>query len=544
MTTLHLDLLGSVSAFREGGPTAFRTRKSFALLVYLAVEGRPQRRERLADLFWPDAGAESARASLRTAVLYMRAGLGPAADEVLEVTREHIGIRPGAPLQVDVDELRAAQRSARAGALPTGGWCGVQAAVDAYKGAFMAEFSLPDAPEFESWLESQRVKWLGLVSELVDALGAHYAGGDDRIAELGILERKVALTPADHEGWRQLIQHHLNHRDRAAARRAWTAFVAAAEVDDQPISEVMRVLHRQINIRDLDVTSPTTATGGRRHRATPFVGRAREWCQLYASLDRVRRGATEIVVLTGAAGSGKTRLAEQFAESVRGPGADVLAGRGIDVAGELPYAAVIGALRKRLDAENAPDDLLGDLWLSHLARLLPELRERYPDLAEPAEEPGVQRLLLFEAVVKLGQALARSRPLVFWLDDAQWAGAPTHDLLLYLVRRWSESGTPALVVVSARSEDVVSNPEFSRWLSGLEREADCTAIELEALQQEDFAELAAILTGTEEALEKAPEVIALGRHIAQKTGGLPHNLHPVLVSVYAGGLLEPAVGAR
>jgi hypothetical protein len=37
-----------------------------------------------------------------------------------------------------------------------------------------------------------------------------------------------------------------------------------------------------------------------------------------------------------------------------------------------------------LEQENAPGDLLGDLWLAELSRLLPELRERYPDLVAPS----------------------------------------------------------------------------------------------------------------------------------------------------------------
>jgi hypothetical protein len=109
-------------------------------------------------------------------------------------------------------------------------------------------------------------------------------------------------------------------------------------------------------------------------------------------------------VVSGPAGSGKTRLLAESAASARHLEADVLAGRALELARELPYSAVTGALRTRLEAENAPEDLLDDFWLSELSRSLPELRLRYPDLPPPAPEPTLEPTLLCEAVVRLGQA--------------------------------------------------------------------------------------------------------------------------------------------
>ena len=45
-------------------------------------------------------------------------------------------------------------------------------------------------------------------------------------------------------------------------------------------------------------------------------------------------------------------------------GAEVLAGRALAAEGGLPYAPLVAALRSRLERENAPEDLLGDLWLA------------------------------------------------------------------------------------------------------------------------------------------------------------------------------------
>ena len=89
------------------------------------------------------------------------------------------------------------------------------------------------------------------------------------------------------------------------------------------------------------------------------------------------------MLLVGEAGIGKTRLATEFVAWARSQGADALSGQAFEMGGRLPYQPLVEALRQRLEEENAPEDLLEDLWLAELSRLLPELRVRYPDLPAP-----------------------------------------------------------------------------------------------------------------------------------------------------------------
>ena len=160
----------------------------------------------------------------------------------------------------------------------------------------------------------------------------------------------------------------------------------------------------------------------------PLVGRGRELARLRQAYARAQTAGAQVVVLEGETGSGKTRLATEFLDWARGQDAEVLVGRTFEAEGGLPYAPLVAALRPRLERENAPDDLLGDLWLAELARLLPELRERYPDLPPVSEDETVGRGRLFEAVARLAQALVERAPLVLFLDDVQWA--------VGLMRQW------------------------------------------------------------------------------------------------------------
>ena len=84
---------------------------------------------------------------------------------------------------------------------------------------------------------------------------------------------------------------------------------------------------------------------------------------------------------------GKTRSAEEFLHWAKSRGADVLKG-GASEEAVLPYGLLIEAIRLRMERERAPDDLLEDVWLSELSRLLPELKERYPDLPSPTFGEG------------------------------------------------------------------------------------------------------------------------------------------------------------
>src|SRR5260370_22666111 len=120
--------------------------------------------------------------------------------------------------------------------------------------------------------------------------------------------------------------------------------------------------------------------------------------------------------------------------------------------GRLPYEPLVEALRVRLEAENAPEDLLDDLWLAELARLLPELRVRYPDLPAPTGDELAAKIRLFEAVARLLDALAQRAPLVLFLEDLHWMDGASLDLVRYLGHYWKEHGSRVLLLGTLYSD--------------------------------------------------------------------------------------------
>src|SRR5262249_3284583 len=145
---------------------------------------------------------------------------------------------------------------------------------------------------------------------------------------------------------------------------------------------------------------------------TPFVGRTAELVRLGQRLRDARAGHGAVVLLEGEAGIGKTRTLEELAETARGEGAAVLWGRcyeGEAARPDGPFAEALTEYARRA----TPETLRADLGLGApaLTRLVPELRERLPDLPEPVTlQPGEERVRLLDAVVQWLLALAARAP--------------------------------------------------------------------------------------------------------------------------------------
>jgi len=163
--------------------------------------------------------------------------------------------------------------------------------------------------------------------------------------------------------------------------------------------------------------------------------------------------------------------------------------------GQLPYQPLVEALRERLEAENAPEDLLEDLWLAELSRLLPELRVRYPDLPVPTEDELSAKGQLFEAVARLFDALARRAPLVLLLEDLHWVDEASLDLLRYLGHSWSRHGSRVLLLGTVRREGLEPNPQLSARLADLGRDLPLSQVSLQPLSKPETIQLVQAIVG-------------------------------------------------
>jgi len=236
----------------------------------------------------------------------------------------------------------------------------------------------------------------------------------------------------------------------------------------------------------------------------PLVGRAAAFSQLVSHYQQARQGQPQAVLLVGEAGIGKTRLASEFVGWAQAQGAEVLSGHALEMGGRLPYQPLVEALRPRLEEENAPEDLLDDLWLAELSRLLPELRVRYPDLPTPTEDELTAKLRLFEAVARLVDALAKRTPLVLLVDDLHWIDGASLDLLRYLGHDWLRQRSRVLLLLTVRREGWKLNAQLAAELSDLGRDLPVSQVSLQPLSQSETLQLLEAVVGAHEPGTAAP----------------------------------------
>jgi predicted ATPase len=201
----------------------------------------------------------------------------------------------------------------------------------------------------------------------------------------------------------------------------------------------------------------------------PLWGRKSEFKRLNECFQRARRGQAQIILVEGEKGIGKTRLIQEWLHWASMQGAVVLVSGAYKAGGRLPYQPIIELLRRHMEAENAPEDLLTDVWLTEISRLLPELRERYPDLPLPINDVSMVQNRLYEAIARLTQAWAQRAPLVLFVDNIQWADTASLDLLHYLARFWQEQQTPVSLVLTQCRNELAPYSAQEDWHQELKR---------------------------------------------------------------------------
>jgi predicted ATPase len=159
----------------------------------------------------------------------------------------------------------------------------------------------------------------------------------------------------------------------------------------------------------------------------------------------------------------------------------VLRGRTFDGRAGLPYEPVTDALRDAIAAPGlagaAPE------WLVEVARLVPELRQRFPSLPEP-ETPSdsTEGWRLFEGIAQLLVSLAGERPTVVAIDDLQWCDEETCDLIRYLMRRLEHA--PVMWLGAVTLGEVERDAPGARLCRVLRAKSHAGAVELKPLSEE------------------------------------------------------------
>jgi adenylate cyclase len=465
----------------------FRSRRTAALLGYLAAERRPIARDFLAALFWPDEVSSKGRSNLRRE-LHNLAKILP---DCWVLDRQAVAFVPSADTTVDLYRLLDLQAGER--------W---DEAVELLGGEFLEGLYLDDNVEFENWLLAERERWRGRAAAILRrVIEGHTRRG--RYSEaLGHTRRLLQLSPWNERAHRQAMRLLAWTGQRGAALRQFENCKQALweELGVEPAGETI-TLYQQIRAGELDVPPQLPAfltAEGAKHKVDQarFVARERQLAQLDAFLNAALAGQGRVIFVKGGPGRGKTALMDAFARQAMEAHPDLLVARGdcnaYSGVGDpyLPFRDVMamlsGDVEARWDAGAISRDHAQRLWFAlplvvqalldrgpHLLDVLvpgaallsraviAEVSAAYiPRLTQQVHCQGtsstdmVEQSYLFQQVTDVLRTIAREQPLLLILDDIQWADSASIDLLFHLGRRLAGADSRVLIACAYRPEEV------------------------------------------------------------------------------------------
>lgn len=289
-----LFLFGTVRLELDGRPVKFSRRKSLFLLAYLALHPGRHARAELASIFWGDGAADAALLSLRVAVSELRKALGGhvfIGGQALQLASDYA-------IWVDALEF---QRFAACAAPDD--W---QVALDYYTSDLLSDIE-------QDWVLEWRSRLKRLYIETMLRQAGHQRSLANYAQAIDLARRVLARDPANENAHQQIMICHEVLGDRSAALQQYadcenalqTLLGSSASVDTRAIfKRVQRGMPRIENQHPNKLPVPLTS----------FIGRERELETVESWL--IPEHSLRLVTLTGAGGSGKTRLSIQIANQL------------------------------------------------------------------------------------------------------------------------------------------------------------------------------------------------------------------------------------
>lgn len=471
-TALSVRLFGGLELRRASGePIPIGSARIASLLAYLLLNRSSHSRQRLASLLWPESTESQSRTNLRHLLHELKRSV-PDIERFVEIGAQTLQMRADALATVDVDRFEDELEKVEAATDLEP----VRQAVDLYRGDLLDGI---DADWSSGKREELRVRCIGALEQLASRLGSSGAYTE----AVRHAERLLELDPLREKTYRLLMQLHEANGARARALRVYHTCTAtlARELGVSP-SKATRQAYESLLAEQTGDTDP--ATDGTDSETVPLVGRDRELQLFQNAWLLTERGRSQLVIVSGEAGIGKTRMVEEFRDWCARRGANTAEARAYAAEGALAYSPIVAWLRADAFRTRLAQ---ADAWRPTLGKLLPEVVESSKarvrmDAVSKAEE----RQKLFDAVAAI--VLGSDSPTLLVADDVQWFDPDSLQCLHYLIR--SDRATRLMVVATLRKEDVGPSHALGEVIAGARALDRCVEIELGGLTPEDTATLA------------------------------------------------------
>ncbi|MGH2514716.1 MAG: ATP-binding protein, partial [Ktedonobacterales bacterium] len=201
-----------------------------------------------------------------------------------------------------------------------------------------------------------------------------------------------------------------------------------------------------------------------------FIGRQPDLSALRALIDRQQRGQGHMILVSGEAGIGKSRLLAETKAYAAAHNVALFQGNCFETDRTLPYAPLLDIFRSYFARiPPASEDSVKPL-LAELSAVLPELALLFPELANgtaaPPTDPEQQKRRLFAVMTHFFTERAMRHPVLLVVEDVHWCDDLSLQFLLHLARRCQQA--PLLMLVTYRSDE--TQLRLRQWLASLDRE--------------------------------------------------------------------------
>jgi DNA-binding SARP family transcriptional activator len=463
-SAVEVHVLGDISVTVGGRKAALpASKKTRALLGYLALTGKPQLRTHLCDLLWQ--GPDDPRGALRWSLTKLRGVLGTGS---LQADRERVCFEAGSA-GCDATHVHTVLAGG-IGGVPTDRLRDVAAR---FRGELLEGLDLPDCYRYHEWCASQREAARSVRIEVLAELVGRVAA-EPEIA-LGYARDRLAVDPTS-EAAHVAVVRLLTHlgRNREANEQVDTCRrILARELGTKPTPSLAAARARvDGSVGEPSMPPPPPVQTASEAIAAPLSGREAET----GALDQAWRAALDgagpsVVLVSGEPGIGKSRLVDELARRALAAGSCVLRGRAFEAEMVRPYGPWIDALRPLASTEEART------FAEVLAPILPELGR--------AGATSVDRGRVFDAVAGLLRAVSSGRGCLVALDDLQWFDEASVALLHFVARAIVPSRV--LLACTARAAELAENGPAIRLVRAIQRDRRLAEISLGPLDPEATA---------------------------------------------------------
>jgi len=530
---LRFYLFGPFEVFRDGQALTnqdWRSQQTRAICkVLLARRGQVVSSDQIIDILWPEDSPEASRRRLHVRISQLRSALGNGKSVVQTVDGGYI-FNTKENCWLDVDEFKTAMveggRFQETGYQPDA-ISAFEKARDLYRGDFLSEDLYADWAYADR--EFFRERFITLLTELSECYAQQ---GRYRLA-IARCQEAQARDPLRETLYVRLMLYHYYAGERSQSIRTYEhcCKVLADELIVDPLASTVK-LAEQIRAGTLWANAgaphyPPPIYEGRLFEVpyalseTPLVGREREYAWL---VEKWQNAETQVILIEGEAGIGKTRLVDAFSGFIAAQGTQVLRAR-ISPGERSPFAPLITALQPLLEQKNLIK--LSPARLAALSVLLPEISDLVPELPRlPELPPAGERQRLYDAVDALVAACA-ARHMLLLVDDAHRMGTASCEILVRLTHSLK-------ILLSYRHEEVSLDHPIRNVFQTGNNKPRLAILQLETLTPRDVKSLIQQLAQN--------DLAEVGTEISKQTGGNPLYVVTLLQHMFDEGQLYVDAG--